>query len=209
MEGAGGVRGVRMLAHGPGAGPTAAALGVVSLKGSLKGALKGAAGGGAHGQRRTSSGGQAGASGATTAAASPPQVKSVRWSLPEGASEGSGEGLHRARVRAMKHVGKVDKSLFLPPGGATPFGTPGQSVLNKIFSAQGSACLEVKGKNSLGYIVNRAFMNKNRKMERQIERLLRENAKLKRVEPVDTSNSAEVACTADDDSLPACNPSAF
>ena len=123
----------------------------------------------------------------------------MRWNLPEGAPNGEARGAEgvslRARARAMKRVGKVDRDMFLPHGGAAGGGCaspPGESMLNQIFSASSSACLEVKGKNSLGYIVNRAFMNKNRKMERQIEKLLRENAKLKRTEP------DEPACLAAD-----------
>ena len=141
-------------------------------------------------------------------AAGRPRAKSVRWNLPDGEARGAeGESL-RARARVMKRVAKVDRGMFLPQGGAAggpSASPPGESVLNQIFSASSSACLEVKGKNSLGYIVNRAFMKKNRKMERQIEKLLRENAKLKRTEP------GEPACQAGDHAahLLACLPDAF
>ena len=171
--------------------------GAAPVKGSMNGAMKGAgaglrarAGGGAGaspaGER---AGERAGPSSGGACAAAPARVKSVRWNLPEGEPGGSGEGraalIVRARARAMKRAGKASRSWLLPPeargGGAGGGAGPGESsVLNKIFSAPGSACLEVKGKNSLGYIVNKAFMSKNRKMERQIEKLLRENAQLKR-----------------------------
>ena len=191
-------------AMGPGVGPAvgrpppAGAGAAGGRKGALKGAAGAAGRGAGAGERAGPSGGgaAAGASAGAAAcgAAGPERAKSVRWNLPEGNPGGSGDGrralMARARLRAMKRAlgaGKAHKNLPLPPEAriaAPEHGTeagPGESsVLNKIFSAPGSACLEVKGKNSLGYIVNKAFMSKNRKMERQIEKLLRENAQLKR-----------------------------
>ncbi len=175
---------------GAGSGGAAGAAGVAGRKGALKGAAGAGLGRRGVGERAGPSS-TSEASGAVACAAVPARAKSVRWNLPEGNPGGSGDGrgalLARARVRAMKRAAKVNRRWLLPPeasGAAPEHGTeagPGESsVLNKIFSAPGSACLEVKGKNSLGYIVNKAFMSKNRKMERQIEKLLRENAQLKR-----------------------------
>ena len=185
-------------AVGPAVGrPPPAGAGAGARKGGLKGAAgagRGAGRGAGAGERAGPSSGGGAAEASACGAAVPERAKSVRWNLPEGNPGGSGDGrralMARARLRAMKRAlgaGKAHKNLPLPPEAriaAPEHGVeagPGESsVLNKIFSAPGSACLEVKGKNSLGYIVNKAFMSKNRKMERQIEKLLRENAQLKR-----------------------------